>query len=141
MKRSCQPPVFRGKIPTTPGRLLLAAAVMLALDLLLFPWQGVGIVSSNFFQVAALVAVLLFSPRRWVALLLMLPLCYLTAPVIPAIDDWVRQWSFISYFIPPLVGVFIAYPRPRKRWVYVEEDAESGAGGTEDEAQDEQPKA
>ncbi len=119
---SYRPPVFRGKIATTPGRLLLAAAVMLALDLLLFPWQGVAVVSTNFFQVAALVGVLLFSPRRWVALLLMLPIWYLTTPVLMSLDDWERYWHFASALIPLWAGVFIAFPRPRKRWVYVEEE-------------------
>ncbi len=52
------PPVFRGKIPTTSGRLLLAAAAMLALDLVC--GLGMQAFAVNMAQVVALIVELLF---------------------------------------------------------------------------------
>ncbi len=122
------PPVFRGKIPTTSGRLLLAAVVMLAVDIPFYAlvWERSEIaffLFLNFMQVLALIGVLLFSPRRWVALLLMLPVSFFFMPMSIA-EHWERFLEFSCAIVPLLLGVFTAWPRPRKRWVYVDEDDE-----------------
>ncbi len=116
------PPVFRGKIPTTPGRLLLAAAAMLALDL--FCGLGTGVIAMNFCQVVALIVVLLLSPRRWVAFLLMLPASAFFLPVFCVPDELADMLPAMALWL----GTFIAYPRPRYRVVYVEEEEELPKG-------------
>ncbi len=128
------PPVFRGKIATTSGRLLAAAAAMFVLNIPLFglTWGRSEIpffLWLNFWQMVALIAVLLFSPRRWVALLLMLPACFFFLPMTPADSSWERACDCGTAIAPLLLGIFIAYPRPRKRWVYVEEDEEPADEG------------
>ncbi len=80
MNRTWFPPILRGKILTSPGWLLAAAAVMLLFDLPRFGEQGMAIFGQHAQQLAVLVAVLLLAPRRWVALLLMLPATWLLLP-------------------------------------------------------------
>ncbi len=133
--RHLLPPVFRGKIPTTSGRLLAAAGVMFLLDLPVFIFfTGAGLLF-HFAQVLVVIAVLLFSARRWVAALLLALISLAACCVIgsPAFADFGEFAPLLAAFslLPLWVGTFIAYPRPRKRVVYVEveEDEEEEQGG------------
>ncbi len=111
------PPICRGKIRTTSGRLLLAAVAMFLFDWPMFGGIAGGIVAHHFGQLLALIALLLLSPRRWVALILTLPAACLLMP-------WGKEYAdsfawgcdLAAAFIPLWVGAFIAYPRPRRVW-------------------------
>ncbi len=134
MSHPLSPPIFRGKIPTTSGRLLLAAAVMFALDLPLLAVFVIGLFPFHLTQVAVMVGVLLLSSRRWIAavLLVVLSVAYVVWRGVP--DGWV-EWLSAGFSLVPLwVGTFVAYPSPRKRWVYVEE--EKGADAAKGEGAD-----
>ncbi len=108
------PPVCRGKIRTTSGRLLLGAAAMFLFDLPMFGGLGAGIFTRHFGQLLVLIALLLLSPRRWLALWLTLPAAWLFMP-------WEREFAsplahgceLAAAFIPLWVGTFIAYPKKR----------------------------
>ncbi len=118
------PPLFRGKIPTTPARLLLAAAVMFAIDIPVISFFTFAGLLFHFTQVLLVIGVLLLSARRWVAALLLLAIS-LGGVAWYGIPADAAGLTFLAFALIPLwVGTFIAYPRPRKRWVYVEEGEE-----------------
>ncbi len=114
MSRSYLPPVFRGKIPTTPGRLLIAAAVMFALDLPLLAVLFIGLFPFHLTQVLVMIGVLLLSSRRWIAavLLVVLSAAYFIWHGVP---DGQEEWlSAVFSLVPLWVGTFVAYPGARR---------------------------
>ncbi len=125
MNRTWLPPVLRGKILTSPGWLLAAAAVMLLFDLPRFGEQGMGIFGQHAQQLAALMAVLLLAPRRWVALLLMLPAAWLLLPegAEPGLTLSFAADAVLTLF-PLWAGVIVACPPKRRRCVVAEEEAD-----------------
>ncbi len=100
------PPVFRGKIATTPGRLLVAVGVMFALDLPLMGSLGAGVFMHHFTQVVALIGVLLLASRCWIAALL------LAALSVAAVGSLGVSVDAAYALIPLWVGAAVAYPRP-----------------------------
>ncbi len=122
------PPLFRGKIPTTPGRLLAAAGIMFLLDLPVFIFfAGVGLLF-HLAQVLVMIVVLLFSARRWVAAV-WLALISLAGTICLGLPTQASELTLTAFALIPLwVGTFIAYPRPRKRVVFVEADDEEQEG-------------
>ncbi len=122
MSRSFLPPVLRGRIATNPQRLLGAAAAMLGLDICLFFDAGAVLILMNFMRVVVLIVLLLLSPRRWVAVLLALPACFIFGPYTPSSQGWENLVDYGRAILPLLLGIFIACPVPRRRVVYVEEE-------------------
>ncbi len=119
------PPFVRGRISTTPARLFLAAAVMFVLDLPLVAVLVTAMPIFHAIQVVVMIGVLLLSSRRWIAALLLLVLTGLWF-VFYGVDggeDASVAWFMPTFALGPLwIGTFIAFPRPRKRVVYVEEE-------------------
>ncbi len=124
MSSSFLPPVFRGKIPTTPGRFLIAAAVMFLLDLPLLGRLGAGVFPFHFTQVMVMIGVLLLASRRWMASILLLAV---SAAYIVWHDILADKHSLVAAafaLVPLWVGTIAAYPHPWRRTVYVEDDEE-----------------
>ncbi len=107
---SLSPPVCRGNIATKPNLLMLASGLMFGVDLLLAIFCEIPLFGTFFSQLAVMVAILLLSARRWVAIAL---LCI--AGVAHAL--WCGAWSYgaLIFLIPLWVGTMVAFPVRRVR--------------------------